>query len=83
MYILLYTDFTTMQPVLTRYLYHRDEVSHSLLTCLLLKPSFKEALFWASEIYYSGYHKDIWELLWKIYYDFFASFICLRSIPNT
>ncbi len=61
-----------MHPVLTRYLYHRDEVSHSLLTCLLLKPSFKESLFWASEIYYSGYHKDIWELLWKIYYDFFA-----------
>ena len=61
-----------MHPVLTRYLYHRDEVSHSLLNCLLLKSSFKEALFWASEIYYSGYHKEIWELLWKIYYDFFA-----------
>ena len=62
----------TMAPVLTRYLYHRDEVSHSLLTCLLLKSTFKEALFWASEMYYSGYHKEIWELLWKIYYDFFA-----------
>ena len=62
-----------MAPVLTRYLYHRDEVCHSLLTCLLLKKnSFKEALFWTSEIYYSGYQEDIWELLWKIYYDFFA-----------
>ena len=61
-----------MTPVLTRYLYHCEEVCHSLLTCLLVKSSFEETLFWASEIYYSGYQKEIWELLWKIYYDFFA-----------
>jgi len=58
--------------VLTRYLYHRDEVAHSLVTCLLVKSTFKEALFWVSEMYYSGFQLETWELLWKIYYDFFA-----------
>ncbi len=60
------------QPILTRYLYNRDEVVHSLVVCLLDKSSFKEALFWSSELYYSGYEEILWTCLWKIFYDFFA-----------
>ena len=33
---------------------------------------FKECLFWTSEFYYSGYFIELWNLIWKIYYDFYA-----------
>ena len=31
------------------------------------------ALFWGYELYYSGFQKESFELLWKIYYDFYAT----------
>jgi len=40
--------------------------------CLVKKSSFDEVIFWAGEIYYSGFHDLLWEHLWKIYYDFYA-----------
>lgn len=56
----------------TRYLYLKDEVELSLLSSLLNKNE-KQALFWVSELYYSGFVKDLIHLLWKIYYDLYAS----------
>ena len=61
-----------MKPTLTRYLYLKEDVKHSLIFCLLKKPSFEECLFWTSEYYYSGYFTELWKLIWKIYYDFYA-----------
>lgn len=55
---------------LSRYLYAKDEIALTLLECLLQKRSVKEAFFWISEYYYSGY--ETWPLIWKIYYDFYA-----------
>jgi hypothetical protein len=60
------------QLILTRYLYNLNEVIHSLLLSILEKESFKETLFWVSELYYSKFYNLLWELLWKIYYDFYA-----------
>ena len=57
---------------LTRYLYQNEDVKHSLIFCLLKKTTFDECLFWVSEYYYSGYFKELWILIWKIYYDFYA-----------
>ena len=59
-------------PILTRYLYHLTDVKFSLISCLLKSEDIKEVLFWASEIYYSGYSNLLYNIIWKIYYDFYA-----------
>ena len=56
---------------LTRYLYFLEEAKISFLECLLKKNSLKECYFWISEIYYSGFKSECWDLLIKIYYDFY------------
>lgn len=45
--------------IFTRYLYHREQVYHSLLLSLL-EHNTQEALFWGYELYYSGFtHESI------------------------
>ena len=70
---------------LTRYLYFADEVALSLLDCLIEQRDLNEALFWVDELYSSGFVKDIWLLLWKIYFDFYCyykSFIYEKTKQN-
>lgn len=55
--------------VFTRYLYLKDEVKLSLLVALLNKKD--SALYWAYELYYSGFEEELFQHLWKIYYDFY------------
>ena len=56
---------------LTRYLYIKDEVKLALLLSILDKK--EESIFWAYEIYYSSNESnEIFDILWQIYYDFFA-----------
>ncbi len=57
--------------VFTRYLYIKDEVKLALLISLLNKS--KNALFWAYELFWSGFQIELLSLLFKIYYDFFAT----------
>ena len=57
--------------VFTRYLYVKDEVRISLLVSILNKSD--DAIFWAYELYYSGFKTELLNLIWKIYYDFFAT----------
>ena len=57
--------------VLTRYLYIFDEVAISFISALLKKHSVHECYYWISELYYSGFVKQTWDLLWFIYYDFY------------
>jgi len=54
----------------TRYLYGKDEVEIAFMTNLLNKK--EEAIFWAYELFHSGFIKELTTLLWKIYYDFYA-----------
>ena len=54
----------------TRYLYGKDEVEISLMTNLLNRTN--DAIFWADELFHSGFVKELTILLWKIYYDFYA-----------
>jgi hypothetical protein len=58
--------------ILTRFLYNYDEVKINLLLSLLTKKEFREVIFWSSEIYCSGFKKELWDYIWKIYYDFYA-----------
>ena len=60
------------KPVLTRYLYIYDEVCLSLQQSIITKSSFDESIFWTSELFYSGYVLELWELIYKIYYNFYA-----------
>lgn len=53
----------------TRYLYEKSEVKLALTLCILNKKD--EAVFWAYELYYSGFKTELTELFWTIYYDFY------------
>lgn len=57
--------------VFTRYLYIKDEVKTSLLIAILNKSD--DAIFWAYELYYSGFKNELYAFIWQIYYDFFAT----------
>ena len=57
--------------VFTRYLYLKDEVKLSLLISVLNKHT--DAIFWAYELFYSGFQLEMFQLIWTIYYDFFAT----------
>ena len=47
--------------IFTRYLYVKDEVRISLLVSILKKSD--DALFWAYELYYSGFKNELFELI--------------------
>ena len=55
----------------TRYLYEKDEVKLSLVTSIINKKD--DAIFWAYELFYSGFKIELAELLWKVYFDFYAT----------
>ncbi len=55
--------------IFTRYLYVKDEVKLALITSLLDKK--EKAIFWAYELYYSGFEVELFNHLWKIYFDFY------------
>jgi hypothetical protein len=51
--------------IFTRYLYVKDEVRIALLVSILNKS--EDAIFWAYELYYSGFQKDTIAILLDIY----------------
>jgi len=53
------------QIILTRYLYNKTEVKHSLFLSIL-EHNMDEALFWGYELYYSGFECDVFMFLIKI-----------------
>jgi hypothetical protein len=57
--------------VFTRYLYLKDEVKLAFLVSLLKKSD--DAIFWAYELYYSGFKTELFEFIWHIYYVFYAT----------
>jgi hypothetical protein len=59
----------TPKIIFTRYLYVKDEVRLTLLICILNKN--EKSLFWAYELYHSGFENELFDFLWKIYFDFY------------
>lgn len=57
--------------IFTRYLYVKEEVEIALLVSILNKND--DAIFWGYELYYSGFKNELFNIIWKIYYDFFAT----------
>lgn len=54
----------------TRYLYEKDEVKLSLIICILNEKE-DEAVYWAYELYHSGFKLELIDLFWSLYYDFY------------
>jgi hypothetical protein len=64
-------DLPGSDLIFTRYLYVKQEVRIALLVSLLNKSD--DSIFWAYELYYSGFKNELFTLIWQIYYDFFAT----------
>tara|TARA_B110000046_G_C12981861_1_gene393707 strand:- start:327 stop:1364 length:1038 start_codon:yes stop_codon:yes gene_type:complete len=58
--------------LLTRYLYFLDETIYTLHECLINKKDFNEIVWWCGEIYYSGFHSELWDFIFAFYYNFKA-----------
>jgi len=66
------SDMETCQNIrLTRYLYIYDEVVYSLITSLLMRKDIHVCYYLVSELYATD-AESVFELLWKIYFDFYA-----------
>ena len=55
-----------MPPIFTRYLYEFQHVKNSLLESVREKQR-EEALFWAYELYYSGFREEVWQCVREFY----------------
>ena len=58
--------------IFTRFLYILDEVEYSFVDTMIQKRPLKEAYFWISEYYFTEYYEEAWEIVWRLYYDFYA-----------
>ena len=58
--------------MLTRYLYNKLEVKHSLFISIL-EHNIEESLFWGFELYYSGFTIETFEFIFKVYDEIFKS----------
>lgn len=70
-YTTMTTDNMTCSIAFTRYLYEKTEVLHSLLFALLNR-NREEALFWAYELYFSGFDVELAEWIRWIYATFYS-----------
>ena len=62
-------------PVFTRYLYEFELVKDSLQQSIFEKKR-EEALFWAYELYHSGFKEEVWEWTCQIYLQYYS--ICIQ-----
>jgi hypothetical protein len=62
-----------MEIIFTRYLYEFNQVIYSLYYSLLEKKK-EESLFWAYELYHSGFKYDAWCLIRDFYVDNYANY---------
>ena len=63
---------STTNVVLTRYLYDLEGVVRSLHRALVER-DYEKGIFWAYELYYSGFRKEILTILWRTYEDKFSA----------
>ena len=64
---------TTIQPVFTRYLYELHQVEYSL-QCSLLDKCREEALYWAYELYHSGFQYEVWQWVLNLHIEFYEEY---------
>lgn len=60
------------EPILfTRYLYNKTEVKQSLFISLLQR-NLDEAMFWAYELYFSGFDTDLFDYIINVYREVYS-----------
>ena len=59
--------------ILTRYLYNKNDVFIILLVSLLEKDK-ERTLFWAFELYHSGFEIEVFEFLFKVYREYYEKY---------
>lgn len=59
-----------MKPVGTRYLYEKLHVKYSLVWSML-EMQREESLFWAYELYWSGFSDEVWHWIREIYVKYY------------
>ena len=57
-----------MYPMFTRYLYDVSQVKYSLM-CAILEKEREEALYWAYELYHSGFEQEVWFWIRDLYVE--------------
>lgn len=62
---------STEPIIFTRYLYNKTEVKQSLFIALLDR-NLDEAMFWAYELYFSGFDTDVFEYVINIYREIYS-----------
>lgn len=58
---------------LTRYLYNVDFVVNALTNAIVAQTNFEEVLFWADELYTSGFSQTLNDNIWLCFYTNFAA----------
>ena len=62
----------SVEPIIfTRYLYNKTEVKQSLFIALLNRKR-DEALFWAYELYFSGFGTDVFDYIINVYREIYS-----------
>lgn len=64
------TNLNSIEPVFTRYLYEFHHVKYSLQWALMEKKR-EEALYWAYELYHSGFQTEIWYWIRELYVKYY------------
>lgn len=62
-----------MTTKLTRYLYRLDHVKTALIAAIIAQTDFEEVLFWADEVYTSGFAAILNDIIWLCFYTHFAA----------
>jgi hypothetical protein len=60
-------------PKLTRYLYEMNHVMTALTAAMIAQSDFDEVLFWADELYSSGFTRELADVIWSCFYMHFAA----------
>ena len=69
-----------VEPIFTRYLYEKEQVKRSL-SLAIRKYKREEALFWAYELYHSGFQEEVWSLVSELH-NFTVNPLFTRFLEN-
>ena len=61
------------EPIFTRYLYEFHQVTYSLGLTILEKKR-EDALFWAYELYHSGFKEELWQYIMQLYLEYYHEY---------
>jgi hypothetical protein len=67
-------EYIDTEPLFTRYLYVINDVYLSLFNSIIKGGGKQEAIFWAFELYFSGFKHEVWDFLLSLYKEHFEKY---------